>query len=682
MISSLKGLAVAALILVSAAGGAWFASRAAPVRSAVALLQESRTALAAGNVSGARRLAREAAAADPASTDADRALALAALAEGDGVSAEAALAKLRDAGTPIAALEHLYAHARLLQDDPSGALRHARGATPANAAYAARIEARALALGDTPADAAAAFDRAARLTPNDPELWADIAAYRLTNGDERSAAVASARAYALAPHALAPLLARAHVVRVQYGLVAALPWFEAALARDPYSYDALIGYAATLGDAGRARAMLAATRRALAVRPGDPQALYLLAVLAARAGDAELARAMLLKSGDAIAGLPGPLLLGATLDLDAGSDQQALAKLRNLIALQPMNLAARQLLAAVLVRTGAAGEALDLLRPAGVRGDADSYTLTLAARAFEATGDRTNAAALLDRAAASGRSAGRAATFEVEDSVEILAAATLRSPTPDLATTAPLVRGQLMAGDASAALARAQQFMRARPGSAAAATMLGDAWMIRDRPREAASAYTRAADGSFGEATMLRFTDALERAGRADDASRVLALFLQQNPANPRALRLAGQRALATGDYPRAIAALEAARRIDGARDAVLLAELATAYANLGKLEAARPLAAQAYALAPLSADSTDSYGEILRRAGAHNAALQLLQKAVVLAPREPAVRWHLAQLYAALGRSREAVFHARAAAAAKTFPERDAAARLAASLG
>ena len=72
--------------------------------------------------------------------------------------------------------------------------------------------------------------------------------------------------------------------------------YEAALQRDPWHHDALIEYAATLGDAGRTRAMLDATRRALQARPASPQAYYLQAVLAARAGSYGLARSLLQRS--------------------------------------------------------------------------------------------------------------------------------------------------------------------------------------------------------------------------------------------------------------------------------------------------------------------------------------------------------------------------------------------------
>ncbi|MEG8018440.1 hypothetical protein [Sphingomonas sp. LR55] len=80
---------------------------------------------------------------------------------------------------------------------------------------------------------------------------------------------------------------------------------------------------------------------------------------------------------------------------------------------QPLNIVARRLLGAALLRSGDPRGALDVLRPIGLRRDADSYTLMLIARACEATGDRAMAAQFLDRAATG--PAAPAAAFATDD---------------------------------------------------------------------------------------------------------------------------------------------------------------------------------------------------------------------------------------------------------------------------
>ena len=672
-----RHLAVFAALALVAAGALALAS---PVRAdggdARVLLARSLGAFERGNHSAARALARQAVAADPAWALAHAVLARMALTEGDGVTAEAELGRARDAGFDMRRTVQLMGEARLLQGDPAGAITAARATAPRYAAYGLRIQARATAAQGDAVAAAALFDRAIDRAPSSSGAWTDLARFRTGIGDTAGAVAAAARATALDPMDLDALTVRAGLVRDQFGLAAAIPWFEAALARDPHSYDALIGCAATLGDAGRSRDMLAAARRALAVRPDDARTLYLLSVLAARGGRLDLARDLFERTGDALDGIPGPLLLAATLDLDAGDNEQAVTKLRNLVAIQPMNVAARQLLTGALLRTGAARDALAVIGPVATRDDADSYSLTLAARALERSGKRADAAGLLDRA--SRPAVGGAASFASDDSVATLAAAASGLAPGEPSTAIPLVRALLGSGDRTAALARANAVASANRGSPAAASVLGDTLMALGRFADAAKAYGHAADLLFDEPTMLRLTEARQRAGDPAGAASALAAFLSQNPRNVAALRLAAHWQIAAGDHAAAIATLEGLRARLGDRDAALLAELAYAYDGAGEDTVARSYAAAAYALAPANAAAADAYGWTLYGAGDLDGARQLIEKAVTLAPAHATLRWHLAQLYADLGRSGEARTQAQAALRDPAFTEREAARRLA----
>lgn len=642
------------------------------------LVARSLGALKAGNVSAAKLLADAATRSDPGWGLGHAVAARTALAVGDGAGAEAALIRAKDAGFDMRRTRQLMGHARLLQGDAKRAIVEADAALPRYGVYAMRVKAAALAEIGNPAAADALLDAAIDAAPGDAETWVDLGRFRQSTGDIVGAIAAADKAVALDKNRVDALLLRAQLVRGQFGLVAALPWFAAALKRDPDNYDVLIDYAATLGDAGRANAMLAATRRALDVRPGNPQAIYLLAVLASRAGQTDLARGLLLKTGDALAGLPGPLLLGATLDMDAGGYEQAAAKLRNLIALQPMNIGARRLLGYALLRSDAAKEALDVLRPLALRADADSYTLTLAARAFERIGERGLAAQYLDRAAYPARGDGGA--FGADDSLAVLSAAADGDPIGEPSSAIPLIRSFLDSNDRASALARAQAVATANPGSPAAATVLGDTLMAIGRPGEAAVAYRRAADAVYDEPTMLRLADALDASGDRRGAATALALFLSQNPRNIAALRLAAHWQIAAGEYDAAIDTLEGLRARVGDRDAALLAQLALAYDGNGADGPARSFAAAAYRLQPSNAAAADAYGWTMFGAGDNGGALQLLQKAVTIAPGHAGLRWHLAQVYASLGKAREARFHASAALTDPRFDDREAAQKLVAA--
>lgn len=644
------------------------------------LLARSLGLMAHGNYATGRQLAKQAVAADPQWGLAHAVLARAALYEGDGVSAEAELIRARDTGFDMARVQQLFAHARLLQGDAAGAIGLAGKAAPAYRAYAWRIQAKAkYAMGD-PLAAAQLLDAAADAAPGDSGVWTDIGRLRFQIGDSVGAIEAASRAVALDGDNVDALILRGQLVREQFGLAATLPWFEAALKRDPHHFEALVEYAATLGDAGRASDMLAAARRAIAVRGEAPQPWYLLAVLAARANNYDLARDLLARTDGQVDGMPGPLLLGALLDMKGGANQQAAAKLRNLVAVQPMNIEARQLLGVALLRTDAAADALDVLRPVGLRSDADSYTLTLAARAFERVGDRAMAATLLDRAAHPGRAS--ADSFTADDSVPTLSAIAGEGVAGQPDTVIPLIRGMLSSGDRDQAAREAAEVAAANPGSAQAAIVLGDTLMATDKPQLAARAFQRAASIRFDEPAMLRLTEALEQAGDRAGAANALALFLSQNPRNLAGQRLAAHWQVAAGDYAAAVDSLEDLRARAGDRDPALLAELAYAYAGLKKLGEAERYAAAAYAAAPSNAVASDAYGWTMLQAGRVPAARQLLEKAVTIAPRHPGIRWHLAQLYAGEGRNADARAQAEAALADPRFADREAARQLVAAIG
>ena len=600
-------------------------------------------AFARGNYSAARNDAIEAIAGDPQSAAAHLMLARTYLHLGDGLSAEAELIRVHDAGVPLARLRGERAQAQLLQGDLGAALAEAAQA-PEGDPLAIRMRARALGAQGHADQAnmllAALLDR----SPTDAGAMTDLGRIRLSSGDLGGASVAAAQAAKLAPNDPIALTLQGEVVRARYGLTAAIPWFEAALKRDAYYHPALIEYAATLGDAGRYADMLRATRAAEAARPGSAQALYLQATLAARAGKTTLARDLLQKATGLGENLPGAMLLNGGIDYAEGQDEQAIGSWRQLVAMQPMNVMARRLLGAALLRSGDAQGALDLLRPMALRDDADAYTLTLVGRAFEATGDRVSAARFLDRAAA-GRPA-TASAFATDDSAAAFAADAVEAPT-DPNYLLGLIRAKIDTGDTAGAVDQARRLANVSPGAPAAQLALGDALVAADRYGEAVTAYARAADLSFDEPTMLRLVDALGHAGKARDAAAALGLYLQQNPQSLAGQRLRAHWLVLNGQGESAIETLEGVRRMIGNRDAALLADLALAYAAAGDGGIAHRYGRAAYALAPMNAAVADAYGVALAADQDVDGARQMLIKAASLAPGNTAIAAHLKQIEA-----------------------------------
>jgi cellulose synthase operon protein C len=216
-------------------------------------------------------------------------------------------------------------------------------------------------------------------------------------GDIIGAAAAFDAAVRLDPKNPDALINAGNLVRDRYGLLPALPWYERALQVKPDHLDVLFEKAATLGDAGRSAEMLGVTRKLLTLSKNNAQACFLQAILAARAGKWDLARIILYRAGGRMDGIGGMNLMRAMVMLHAGSNDGAIAQLRPILNDHPDNAKARRLLGLALMRAGSSGDAIDVLRPLAAQGD--GYALTLTGRAFEAMGNRGEAAAALDRSA-------------------------------------------------------------------------------------------------------------------------------------------------------------------------------------------------------------------------------------------------------------------------------------------
>jgi len=662
--------------LVALSALAFIGASVAEVRAdgradARAALGRGLAALEEGDPRTARVELMNAIRADPGLAAARVAQARALLMLGDGKGAGAELERAVALGAAAGPLRHLLAHAALLRGDAETALDHVRAADadPRQAPFLARMEGQALQMQGAYDEAAAAFARALELTPDDPAVRADIARLRFAMGDVAGALRASDAALELAPDNADVLLLRALMAREQYGPEAAGPWFGAALEADPDHVPALVEYAATQADIGRAGEALALTRRALALMPGNPRAYYIQAVIAARAGLHDLARSLLVRTKGALDGQAGVRLLRGVLHLHAGNATLAVSELEPLLEAQPLNIRARLLLGRAYYEDGQYVEAERTLFPLVERADASAYALTLAARVHEAMDDRAGADALLHRAAA--LSTGPSRVYRGAGNPDAAAVAANADP----AASAPnlrYIRALLEAGQGDAAIARARMLAAAAPGSPAAHMALGDCLMAANRHAEAASAYEQAGNMRFDENIALRLVDAWRRAGDTGKAQRVLNLFLAQNPMNVEGQRLAASLLLGAGQYQRALSLLSSLRERLGNGDALLMADIARANIGLGKAQAALPYAAHAWRLQPASAVTADILGWTLFRADSKDArARELLEKARMLAPAEPLVQLHLGQVYAASGEREKARALLRAAAGARDFTRR-----------
>ena len=481
--------------------------------------------------------------------------------------------------------------------------------------------------------------------------WTALGRDRLGSADQLGAIEAADRALQMDANNVRAIELRGELVRSQFGLVAALIWFERGLQIDPDNVSLLEEYGATLGEAGRYRDMLRVARRIISLDSRNSRAFYMQAVLAARAGDYALAKRILPLAGDAFNEIPGPMLLDAICEFELGNYNRSVDKLQRLVSMQPDNLTVRTLLAQAMYRAGNALDALDIIRPIAERGDADSYSLMLAARAFEASDQRDRAGGAIDD---SMQSAIRPVMAFAEQVTLTGAAAEARRSPDDARVVVPYIRALMVTGNLDEAFAEAARLQAANMGVADAHLLVGDVEVSRGRLTEAVVAFEQARAISFDEPVMLRLVDALSRSGDGVRAGRTLAEYLAFNPTSLAALRIAGYRVLDAGDWKQATTILERVRARIGYNDYILLANLARAYSGAGRHDIAVAEAAMAYRIAPANIMVTHVYGQVLLQSGKRpKAAVELLEKAAIMMPDNAEVAGELVRAKVVLRKSR-----------------------------
>lgn len=470
-----------------------------------------------------------------------------ALEASDGIAAEAELRRALEAGAPRAAVAAAMGEALLLQGDPDrarGWLDTAQFA-PGEEGYGWRMLGRLERAQGNLAAAGKAYDRALRFTPGDGQLWVDIGRLRYAGGEQLQAIAAADQAIAVAPTEPRALEFRGQLVRDQYGLIPALSWFERGLALAPDDLGLLGEYAATLGELGRAHAMLKFTRHMLAFDPGNPRALFLQAVLAARAGKMALARDLLSRSGERDGQVPATNLLRGVLELEAGNGHLAIDGLDRLARMQPANASAARVLARAAY---VAGDDAQLRKVVESSQAPTPYLLTLLAWAREREGRRDLAAPLLDRAAVK-PAASPTLIDEVED-IRVLAADWAEKPGL-IGVGVRYCRKLLATGNIEQARVIAERLRAANSGSGDVAAIAGDVRLLRGDAAGALELYRTAARVRADAGLLSRMARTLDMLGRAAEGDSLVEARLAASPTDPGLNRLAAERAAQRRDWAR-----------------------------------------------------------------------------------------------------------------------------------
>ncbi|MEO9601058.1 tetratricopeptide repeat protein [Parasphingorhabdus sp.] len=571
--------------------------------------------------------------ADPEWIDARVAQAEVLLSLFDGIAAEAELNWAVQLGSNRAAVRHLYGHALYLQGEPQKARDEllADDIPSEHQGYAARIMGKvALQLGDQQL-AGQSFGRAMELDPENPDLWVDIARFRAASGDQAGATNAVDRAVRIDSQNIRVLQYRGELLRSQFGLGAALPWFKRALEIDPNDVSVLTEYAATLGDMGRMTEMLKLVRKIISLDGRNPRAFFMQAVLAARAGDYGLARRLMHQVGGSMENVPAVMLVQGIIEHREGNYNAAVDRFSRLVSIQPNNRQAQNLLARSLYLAGSPIDAVDVLQSQVTRSGADSYPLWLAGRALEANDQRGEAAVFLNRAAIHSR--GNESAFLPTVPLSVLRGAAQRSA-GDARVVVPYIRALYDAGDYSAALVEAKRLQFANPGASDAHILVADVATAMGNVDEAVIALEQARAIRFSEPVMLRLVEAMRSKGAMQSSSHILAQFLTHNPSNIAGLRWLAHAHLETESWAIAAHILENLRKRIGENDAVIMAGLIEAYIGMGDVEKAIEAGEVAYRVQPSSPVISHLYGLALAEDDARKQdAVSLLKKAVAIMP-------------------------------------------------
>ncbi len=439
------------------------------------------------------------------------------------------------------------------------------------------------------------LDQAFALDSENPALWIAIARLRFRGGEHLAALEAAEKALELDPQSPLALHLRAQMVRDAHGLTDALPWFEAAHQAAPRDADILADLAATLGDLGRNREMLARVRQLAEIDPKHPKVHYLQALLAARAGEPILARALLERSGMIDRNVPAALLLDGLIDLDETNYDSAAQKLTALFGRQPGNVRLMELVALALYRGGRDEELIERFTERTGLLDASPYLLTLVGRAYERLDDRATAAAMLNRAQ-EGRERRLAVLGSTSEGLAVLP-----EPTRQL-------RRMIASDDLSGAERIATSLRRQFPGSADIHSLIGDVSLAADDPEQALELYQVAAQIRRPWPLTKRIITVYRTAGDQAAADTLLVRHVAGEPHNSEAILMLAERSALAEDWLRVAVLLDYAIELGAGHDPALLRLRANAAEALEREEEAERFASLAEDLHPI--DFAPSAGE------------------------------------------------------------------------
>jgi putative PEP-CTERM system TPR-repeat lipoprotein len=169
----------------------------------------------------------------------------------------------------------------------------------------------------------------------------------------------------------------------------------------------------------------------------------------------------------------------------------------------------------------------------------------------------------------------------------------------------------------------------------------GDIYLAANRPADAVTAYTAANNAAPSSLLVTRLAGALLRAGRADDATKLLLGWLDKHADDMVATEQVAEIYIATSKFDDAAKYLQVLLKAKP-HDSVALNNLAWVYQQQGDDVKAQAMARQAYVLAP-SPQTADTLGWILTTGGNAQSGVALLRQASGGGASDPRILYHYA---------------------------------------
>lgn len=495
------------------------------------------------------------------------------------------------------------------------------------------------------------FERASRVDPGSATLRTGLAASRLALGDVDRALADLEAAIQLdkRDYQADVMLAMAHLRKGQYdSMLKALDSLEAKQPRNPLTHNLRgVAYFAT-GDIDNARKAL---DRALELQPNYAPAILNLAQLDLGQNDAGAARrrleSLLEREPDNIQVLIALAELAPRL---GATSAEQIAWLERAHKNAPAMTKPRLMLARRYAQDGDFTKALTFASEARAADPDSVEAVETLANIQWASGDRRRALDSYDKLVALDPGSPvhryRLANAQTVSGDYFAAKQSLQKALdmrPDyLDAMALLVAVEIERGSPTEAMKVARDIQKLAPKSPTGYRLEGDVLMAEKKFLPAARSYEAAYAIEKSGALVMKMHAAYKDGGKPDVAEARLAKWLDASPEDLPVRMYAAQVTLASGKYQDAAAKYEWLQQ-KVPDNVVVLNNLAWAYQEL-KDARALPTAQRAYALKPDFAGVLDTYGWILVQQGEIEQGIKLLRTAVASAPREPAIRFHLAQ--------------------------------------